>query len=218
MYISSLLRIERLLIEIILALFSSKEGGAKVMLRIAVLPLSKSAPQVEEFFNFTFVSTTTATSDRERFKREISQIVATNRERGNGSGEASEAREGTPSIKGKEKVPGKAAVPTTFHLRKNILLKNPDLAALHLDLVQSRMISEAEFWEGREDMLQAAAADEAQLKGRSSEMVDPRPETSDGGEVTVKITPTLIREIFEEYPAVLRAYGDNVPNPVRTDC
>ena len=196
------------------ALFSSKEGGAKVMLRVGVLPAAPTAPPVEEFFNFTFIAASSALSDRERFKKEISDLVAANRERIS-NGDTSIPGD-TPSAKGKERAIPLPPAPTTFHLRKKVLMSDPALAALHRDLVQSKMISEAEFWEGREDLILAASADEGQRKGRSSEMVDPRPETSEGGEVTVKITPTLIREIFEEYPSVLRAYGDNVPNPVRS--
>lgn len=194
------------------SLFSSKEGGAKVMLRVGVLPAAPTAPPVEEFFNFTFIAASSALSDRERFKKEISDLVAANRERIS-NGDTSIPGD-TPSAKGKERAIPLPPAPTTFHLRKKVLMSDPALAALHRDLVQSKMISEAEFWEGREDLILAASADEGQRKGRSSEMVDPRPETSEGGEVTVKITPTLIREIFEEYPSVLRAYGDNVPNPL----
>lgn len=59
-----------------------------------------------------------------------------------------------------------------------------------------------------------AEAEENQKKGKSGMMVDPKPETGEGGQVTVKVTPGLIREIFEEYPEVLRAYSDNVPVPL----
>lgn len=43
-------------------------------------------------------------------------------------------------------------------------------------------------------------------------MVDPKPETGEGGEIRVKITATMIREIFETFPEVARAYGENVPD------
>lgn len=39
---------------------------------------------------------------------------------------------------------------TDFRLRKRVLLANPELLALHKDLVMSGQITEAEFWEGRE--------------------------------------------------------------------
>jgi len=40
-----------------------------------------------------------------------------------------------------------------FKLRKRVLMSNPDLAALHKDLVIGGQITEAEFWDGREVFL-----------------------------------------------------------------
>ena len=45
-------------------------------------------------------------------------------------------------------------------------------------------------------------------------MVDPRPETVEGGEIKIRITPQLVHDIFDEYPVVAKAYNDNVPNKV----
>lgn len=203
-----------------LALFSSKEGGAKVQLKIGCLPASSEAPLVEEFFSFVFTAASSAVSDQQHFKREVSTIVAANRERGLSGGVAGKTSEkategnvdgvATPIDKGK----GRANGQSIFQLRRKVLVEDQALAALHAELVRSAMISEEEFWEGREGLIEATAADERQKSGRSGEMVDPRPETAANGEVTVRITPTLVREIFEEYPSVLRAYGDNVPTPV----
>jgi len=44
--------------------------------------------------------------------------------------------------------------------------------------------------------------------------VDPRPETVEGGEIKIRITPQLVHDIFDEYPVVAKAYSDNVPNKV----
>jgi hypothetical protein len=44
--------------------------------------------------------------------------------------------------------------------------------------------------------------------------VDPRPETVEGGEIKIRITPQLVHDIFDEYPVVAKAYTDNVPNKV----
>jgi transcription initiation factor TFIIH subunit 1 len=188
------------------------------MLRVAVLPSSASAPQIEETHNFTFIAASSSISDREHFKKALSTVIAENRERA----ELSLALPADPvgpegaSRKGKERADNSAVDSATksFQLRKLVLTNNPALVQLHRNLVMSGDISEAEFWEGREDLLKAAEVDDEQKRGRSGEMVDPRPETSESGEVTVKITPALIREIFEEYPAVLQAYHDNVPSPV----
>jgi transcription initiation factor TFIIH subunit 1 len=37
-----------------------------------------------------------------------------------------------------------------FRIRKKVLVKTPELAALHRELVMSGQITETEFWEGRE--------------------------------------------------------------------
>jgi len=42
--------------------------------------------------------------------------------------------------------------------------------------------------------------------------VDPRPETVEGGEIKIRITPQLVHDIFDEYPVVAKAYTENVPN------
>lgn len=206
------------------ALFASKEGAAKVQLRVAASALPSAATPEEEVFNFHFTAGASAVSDREHFKKELSAIIAANRDR--------DAAPPPPAVplpsattaagdkgKGKERVGTPGANPNAsnaveIRLRKLVLQAHPQLMSLHRDLVMSRQITEAEFWEGREDLIEAAKAAEAQLKGKSGEMVDPRPETSESGEVTVKITPALIADIFAEYPAVLKAYTDNVPDPV----
>jgi transcription initiation factor TFIIH subunit 1 len=101
-----------------------------------------------------------------------------------------------------------------FRLKKKVLLADPELATLHRELVMTGQITELEFWEGRDHLLQAQAASEAQQKGRPGTMVDPRPETVDG-EIKIVITPQLVHDIFEEYPVVARAYSENVPGQVR---
>lgn len=62
-------------------------------------------------------------------------------------------------------------------------------------------------------MLAQAAADNQQ-KGKSGQLVDPRPETVEGGEIKIRITPQLVHDIFDEYPVVAMAYSENVPNKV----
>jgi transcription initiation factor TFIIH subunit 1 len=56
------------------------------------------------------------------------------------------------------------------------------------------------------------AATENQKRGRPGQLVDPRPQTVEGGEVKIVITPQLVHDIFEEFPVVAKAYSDNVPN------
>ena len=63
-------------------------------------------------------------------------------------------------------------------------------------------------------LLSAQAAMENQKKGKSGQLVDPRPQTVDG-EIKIVITPQLVHDIFEEYPVVGKAYSENVPSKVR---
>jgi hypothetical protein len=64
-------------------------------------------------------------------------------------------------------------------------------------------------------LLSAQAAMENQKKGKSGQLVDPRPQTVDG-EIKIVITPQLVHDIFEEYPVVGLAYSENVPSKVRS--
>jgi transcription initiation factor TFIIH subunit 1 len=52
-------------------------------------------------------------------------------------------RRGTPVITGGDPA-------AEFRLRKKVLMNNPELGALHRDLVMTGQITEAEFWDGRE--------------------------------------------------------------------
>ena len=66
----------------------------------------------------------------------------------------------------------------------------------------------------KQHLLLAQATIESQRKGKPGQLVDPRPETVDGGEVKIRITPQLVHDIFDEYPVVAKAYNDNVPSKV----
>lgn len=235
------------------------------MLKIQFTPLPSSS---EDSHNFTFTSPTSALTDRDRFKDDLSAVVARNREReaavaaggghlpppptlaaaGAAAAEAAAAssRQGrarraaadspapggaspgtpNPSSSSSAAIAAAATNPSAsasssstaasdFRLRKLVLQSSPALLSLHRDLVLSGALTESEFWQGREDLLASVAAEEGLMKGKSGEMVDPKTVTGQNGEVTVKITPGLIREIFEEWPVVLRAYNENVPEPVR---
>ncbi|GAA5864009.1 hypothetical protein JCM3774_004454 [Rhodotorula dairenensis] len=221
------------------ALFASKPGGPRVMLKVVLDPAAATA---DASHNFTFASLTDPVGDRDWFKDHLSHLVAKNRERDaqHASVQAAaipvsasaSAPEASDKGKGKAADPAAAAAAaaaaatpaanaqaqtaqaTTFRLRKLVLQSDPALLQLHRDLVLTGEISEAEFWAGRQDLVDAVAAEQTLVKGKSGEMVDPKTVTGQNGEVTVKITPALIRDIFEEFPVVLRAYNDNVPDPL----
>lgn len=166
-----------------LALFCSKEGAPQVRLKIALFT-------DENGHNFTFVSPS-ARNERDKFKKELTQIVGTNKAIADAGARkpliptptpiaavsstptklstptvsnastpkpsggvpiipasraasvASERRASTPVIVGVDPV-------NDFKLRRKVLMGDPDLAALHKDLVIGGQITEAEFWDGRE--------------------------------------------------------------------
>jgi len=96
-------------------------------------------------------------------------------------------------------------------LRMRLLKRNHDLQSLHAELVLTGQITEDEFWDGREYMLQAQQQEESQKQGRTGQMADPKPQTGDGGEVKITVTPQLIADIFAQYPVVQKAYNENCP-------
>ncbi|GAA5975261.1 hypothetical protein JCM11641_005907, partial [Rhodosporidiobolus odoratus] len=227
------------------ALFASKPGGARTMLKLQFTPSTTSIPQsLQDAHSFVFTSPTSHLQDRDRFKDHLSRTVAHNREREANKASTAAAAAATPSTAPSASLDGNAqtldapagsaspapttAAPTTnpstsssqdqqtYRLRKHLLRTTPSLLTLHRDLVLSGALTEAEFWStpDRTALLSALAAEESLMKGKSGEMVDPKTVTGQNGQVTVKVTPGLIREIFEEFPVVLRAYNENVPEPL----
>jgi len=149
------------------SLFCSKEGAAQVRLKLGV-----TGDEGGQGHNFTFLAPApTATQDREAFKRELSSIISRNRTAlenaatpqpgtpGPFPGQPpafprplqSLSRGSTPGASPRTPLPPSSpGNPEDFRLRKTVLLKNPELAALHLELVMGGQIAENEFWEGRE--------------------------------------------------------------------
>ncbi|KAJ3840282.1 hypothetical protein F5878DRAFT_78291 [Lentinula raphanica] len=214
------------------SLFCSKEGASQVKLKIALFG-------DENGHNFTFVSPNpVALSEREKFKTELTTIIARNRKSSENASKplipssrnitpttptsqllrpgvissrpstsratsvSSDSFGATPIIPGTDPV-------ADFRHRKNVFLNDPELAALHRELVAGGHITEAEFWEGREHLIYAQVAQEAQRKGKSGVLVDPRTETVDG---VIQLTPQLIHDTFEQYPVVAKAYSETVPS------
>lgn len=124
--------------------------------------------------NFTFTSPV-ALAERESFKAQLTTIISNNRaarEAGalqspqtsappapsSANGAAHRAPAPTPSrpsTSRAESVSSTRGTPVNdpvhdFRIRKKVLVKTPELAALHRELVMSGQITETEFWEGRE--------------------------------------------------------------------
>ncbi|KAG2037463.1 hypothetical protein BDR03DRAFT_863793 [Suillus americanus] len=203
------------------SLFCSKEGAAQVRLKLGLV-------NDEAGHNFTFTSpSAVAYAEREAFKQELTNIISRNR-----SAAPTPLQKPTPlstpaktpapiqstsratSVSSDTRTPILSGIDaaTDFRLRKKVLLSSPELLALHKELVMSGHITESEFWDGREHLLLAEAAAEGQKRGRPGQLVDPRPQTVEGGEVKIVITPQLVHDIFDEFPVVAKAYNDNVPN------
>ncbi|KAJ7446266.1 hypothetical protein B0H11DRAFT_2085779, partial [Mycena galericulata] len=211
------------------ALFSSKEGAAQVRLKVALV-----GDDTGHSFAFT---SPRAHNEREKFKSELTLIVSRNRTATEAAARApvvaakpsptaksvttpqrtlvSQTPSRAVSVSSTEQrnvtiIPGNDPA-TDVRLRKTILMSDPELGALHRELVAvSGQLSEAEFWEGREHLLLSLAASENQTKGKPGQMVDPRPETVDG-ETKIVMTPQMIHDIFDEYPVVAKAHRENVP-------
>ncbi|KIJ49672.1 hypothetical protein M422DRAFT_777594 [Sphaerobolus stellatus SS14] len=207
------------------SLFCSKEGAAQVRLKLGLAGDDGG-------HNFTFTAPApTATQDREFFKRELSIIISRNRAAAENAAAPTStpgpfpgtppafprppqplSRGSTPGGARTPLPPSSPGNPEEFRLRKNVLMKNTDLAALHTELVLGGQITEAEFWEGREHLISAEASVERQKRGKPGKLVDPRPADQANGERKIMVTPQLVHDIFEEHPVVAKAYSENVPS------
>jgi len=156
------------------ALFCSKEGAAQVRLKIGLVEDDSG-----HNFTFTSPQPV-AIVEREKFKKELTSIISRNRSsqdslpqptqpaiallsprvsalaaptpkptitpvrlsESRATSVANERRE-TPIITSSDPA-------SDFRLRKKVLMSNPELGALHRDLVMSGQITEADFWDGRE--------------------------------------------------------------------
>lgn len=148
------------------ALFCSKEGAAQVRLKLGLI-------NDEAGHNFTFTSPqAVAYVERETFKQELTNIISRNRsaaptpaQKPTTSTTSTPAKFSAPvpstsratSVSSDSRTPilsGTDAA-TDFRLRKKVLLSNPELLALHKELVMSGHITESEFWDGREVLCSA---------------------------------------------------------------
>ncbi|KAG6880215.1 hypothetical protein C0992_003879 [Termitomyces sp. T32_za158] len=192
------------------SLFCSKEGAPHVRLKLGLL-------HDDAAHNFTFTAPPPAAhNERERFKTELTAIISRNRAHVPAVPAATPTAPRTvaplPVSRRSTPVIASTDPAADFRLRRFVLVANPDLAQLHRDLVIGGQITEEEFWDGREHLLLAQAAADAQKRGKSGQLVDPRPEAVDGGEIKIRITPQLVHDIFDEYPVVAKAYSENVPS------
>jgi transcription initiation factor TFIIH subunit 1 len=151
-------------------LLVSKESAAQVRLKVALVGDDAG-------HNFAFTSPK-AQSEREKFKAELTVIVSRNRTASETAARApvvaaqpspvsksvaaspqrpliSQTPSRAVSVSSNEQrnvtiIPGNDPA-TDVRLRKTVLMSDPELGALHRELVAiSGQLSEAEFWDGRE--------------------------------------------------------------------
>jgi hypothetical protein len=94
--------------------------------------------------------------------------------------------------------------------RLALLKKLPKLRELHKKLVQGKVISEEDFWVGKETMVSEQVALDGQKLGLpASSVLDPTAEATDEAVKQQQVnllTPDAIRRIFTESPKVFAAY------------
>ncbi|KAK9729663.1 RNA polymerase II transcription factor B subunit 1 [Basidiobolus ranarum] len=185
----------------------SPASSAKIMLKLTV-----SDKGVELSYTFNFVSQN-ARTDREQIKDKITEILArvltatdlNTLPKPTGASDSSSASSVQPQTR-----PAVSAI--DLKIRQNLLSRNEELGKLHQQLVVSGHISQEEFWETRQHLLENQTAKMNQKRGQSSAWVNLKPTQQEGTDLQYTLTPEIIHGIFLQYPAVKRAYDDNVPD------
>lgn len=69
---------------------------------------------------------------------------------------------------------GPSLTPFAIQLKQSVLRKHPNLLSLHRQLVIEKLVTEQEFWDGREHLLEQERLLVTQQPGRSSQLLDDR--------------------------------------------
>jgi transcription initiation factor TFIIH subunit 1 len=95
---------------------------------------------------------------------------------------------------------------------KEILQKNSKLLKNHKNWVQSGVLKESEFWITLDKEIKEFEFLKNQEKPPSSLLLsDLKPEGDGENDLKYTLNPEIIHSIFTTYPAVLKAYQENVP-------
>lgn len=128
-----------------LEMFFSKPGGPVTSMRVMDGPDPKL-----NAYTFVF-SSSKAVADGQNFKDHITNILTQNLAQQAQQAARAEAAAMDAQAAAPVQVTPRADRPLSSNdLRKFVLLKRTDLAALHRELVITGNITEAEFWAGRE--------------------------------------------------------------------
>ncbi|WFD00441.1 RNA polymerase II transcription factor B subunit 1 [Malassezia yamatoensis] len=179
----------------------SKPGAAQTALRLEADEHHSIHGEKAVMLTFN-AETDIAVAAREKFKERLAAAIAKAR--------ASSDSTASPSVSRSQDQPLQLS---ETQLRGQVLLANPNLLALHKEVVGSGSIPDTDFWlhPTRAALLRAERAKMQQRQGRRAQLADPRPTQGDAGEMRINITPQLIRELFEQYPILTRAYNELVP-------
>lgn len=163
----------------------------------------------------TFNADGSAADDWAKFKERIAHGIGLARR---DQAQTSASQPGTPGGDRGTPTPKPSAGPdrAEVQLRGKVLLANPDLLALHKEVVGSNAVSDADFWAdpARNALLRAERAKSLQKHGRRGPLADIKPSQNDAGELRLNLTPELIRDLFEQFPVLAQAYKENVPQRV----
>ena len=104
----------------------------------------------------------------------------------------------------------------TLRYRAALLAADAELRRLHEEfVVDQRLVSETEFWEARRRQeIEASQTEPLQERGAPSELFGDVRYDADTEPISFKLTPTIIGNIFREYPAVQKAYNAQVPEHI----
>ncbi|CAE6430580.1 unnamed protein product [Rhizoctonia solani] len=191
-------------------MFFSKPGSASTSMKVMDGPDPKL-----NAYTFVFTSSK-AVAEGNNFKEMITNILTQNIAQQQAQAAREQAATADTQAAAPVNITPRADRPLSVNdLRKFVLLKRADLAALHRELVITGNLTEAEFWAGREHLLSAEESIERQRKGRPTQMLELRGAgTNEKGDIKITITPERAQQIFMEYPVVKRAYDENVPDPL----
>lgn len=185
----------------------SKPGAAQVALRIVAKEGQNINGEPSALLVFN-ADPDTAAAHREKFKERLVAAIAKTRTEQSPATKSAQGPSGTRDSKRTTPEVNEVSV------RSQVLRSNPQLLALHKEVVGSGTLSDSDFWSlpARANLLRAERARMEQRLGRRGQLADPHPTQNENGELKINITPQLIRELFEQYPVLTRAYDENVPN------
>ncbi|KAJ9119421.1 hypothetical protein QFC24_005654 [Naganishia onofrii] len=109
---------------------------------------------------------------------EVSRVIGTSSAGASRPPSPSTSIPSGPSTNTSSEIPtgplGPSLTPFAIQLKQSVLRKHPNLLSLHRQLVIEKLVTEQEFWDGREHLLEQERLLVTQQPGRSSQLLDDR--------------------------------------------